>query len=106
MGYLIDHWSFDPFLIVVVALVIWHEVGLARLARRSRPELTRERRRRSWFFYGGLAVLPEWPADLLPALPAGARYDPEARIVRGAPAPASRAILRIEPEPMVYHPPP
>jgi hypothetical protein len=55
---------------------------------------------------GGLAVLPEWPGDLLPALPAGARYDPEARIVRGAPAPASRAILRIEPEPMVYHPPP
>lgn len=55
---------------------------------------------------GGLAVLPEWPGDLLPALPAGARYDPEARIVRGAPAPASRAILRIEAEPMVYHPPP
>lgn len=55
---------------------------------------------------GGLAVLSEWPGELLPALPAGARYDPEARIVRGAPAPASRAILRIEPEPMVYHPPP
>src|SRR6516165_4296011 len=57
MGYLINHWSFDPFLIIVVGLVIWHEVGLARLARRSRPERTRERRRRSWFFYGGLAVL-------------------------------------------------
>jgi len=57
MGYLIDHWSFDPFLIIVVGLVIWHEVGLARLARRSRPERTRQRRRRSWLFYGGLAVL-------------------------------------------------
>jgi putative membrane protein len=57
MSYLIDHWSFDPFLIVVVVLVIWNEIGLARLARRSRPERTRQRRRRSWLFYGGLAVL-------------------------------------------------
>jgi putative membrane protein len=57
MNYLIDHWSFDPFLIIVVILVAWHEVGLARLARKSRPERTAERRRRSWFFYAGLALL-------------------------------------------------
>jgi len=57
MRYLTGNWSFDPFLIVVVVLVAWHEIGLARLARRSRPERTRERRIRSLWFYGGLAVL-------------------------------------------------
>ena len=57
MHYFTDHWSFDPFIIVVAILVVWHEIGLARLARRSRPDRTRERRRRSWLFYGGLAAL-------------------------------------------------
>jgi len=57
MSYFSGHWSFDPFLIVVAVLVVWHETGLARLARRSRPERTRQRRRRSFLFYAGLAVL-------------------------------------------------
>jgi putative membrane protein len=57
MHYLTDSWSFDPFMIVVIFLVAWHEVGLARLARRSRPDRTRQRRLRSLWFYGGLAVL-------------------------------------------------
>ena len=57
MSYFVDHWSFDPFLIVVLVLVAWHETGLARLARRSRPERTRQRRLRSLWFYAGLAVL-------------------------------------------------
>ena len=57
MSYLVDHWSYDPFMIVVIVLVAWHEIGLARLARRSRPERTRQRRRRSFLFYGGLAML-------------------------------------------------
>ncbi len=57
MSYLADHWSFDPFLIVALVVTGWHEVGLWRLARRSRPERTRERRLRSLWFYAGLAVL-------------------------------------------------
>jgi putative membrane protein len=57
MSYLTVHWSFDPFLILVIVIVAWHETGLARLARRSRPARTRQRRRRSLYFYAGLAVL-------------------------------------------------
>jgi cytochrome c oxidase assembly factor CtaG len=57
MSYLTGHWSFDPFLIIAIVLVGWHEIGLARLARRSRPERTRERRLRSLWFYGGLVML-------------------------------------------------
>jgi hypothetical protein len=45
---------------------------------------------------GALRVLPEWPSHVLPALPAGARYAPEARVVREDRVPASRAILGIE----------
>ncbi len=57
MHYLLDHWSFDPFLVIAVVVVAWHEIGLARLASRSRPERTRERRIRSAWFYAGLLVL-------------------------------------------------
>jgi putative membrane protein len=57
MSYLTEHWSYDPFLILAVVVAVWHEVGLRRLARRSRPERTRQRRLRSLWFYGGLVVL-------------------------------------------------
>ena len=57
MHYLLDDWSFDPFLVLVAVVVAWHETGLYRLAKRSRAERTRERRIRSLWFYAGLAVL-------------------------------------------------
>src|ERR1700685_4234253 len=57
MSYLLDHWSFDPFLILAIIVAGWHEVGLWRMARRSRPARPRERRLRSLWFYGGLVVL-------------------------------------------------
>jgi putative membrane protein len=57
MRYITSHWAADPFLLAVAVLAAWHEIGLARLARRSRPERTAERRRRSLLFYAGLGVL-------------------------------------------------
>ena len=57
MNYLLNNWSFDPFLVVAVFVAAWHEAGLWRLARRSRPQRSRQRRLRSASFYAGLAVL-------------------------------------------------
>jgi putative membrane protein len=57
MSYVVDNWSYDPFLIIVAVIVILHELGLRNMASRSRPERSRARRRRSFAFYGGLAVL-------------------------------------------------
>lgn len=57
MNYIANHWSFHPFLILALILAVWHEIGLARLARRSGPRDARRRRMRSLFFYCGLAVM-------------------------------------------------
>src|SRR6185437_6029641 len=57
MHYILGNWSFDPFLILAVIVAGWHEIGLRRLAGRSRPERTRERRLRSLWFYSGRVVL-------------------------------------------------
>ncbi len=57
MDYITQHWSFDPFLILVGVLVVANEIGLARLRRRSDPRRTRSRRLHSLAFYGGLGVL-------------------------------------------------
>jgi cytochrome c oxidase assembly factor CtaG len=57
VSYVIDNWSFDPFLIVVGVVIVWHEIGLHHLKRRSTPERTRLRRHRSFLFYAGLGML-------------------------------------------------
>jgi cytochrome c oxidase assembly factor CtaG len=57
LTYILHNWSYDPFLVVVTVVVIWHELGLRNMKRRSRPERVRARRRRSLLFYGGLAIL-------------------------------------------------
>src|ERR1039457_4219938 len=66
MSYLVDHWSYDPFMIVVIVLVAWHEIGLARLARRARPERARQRPRRAVPFSGGAPRLLPLLLDALP----------------------------------------
>jgi cytochrome c oxidase assembly factor CtaG len=57
VSYLVDNWSFDPFVIAVAFIVVLNELGLANLRRRSVPVRTRKRRLSSIFFYAGLALL-------------------------------------------------
>jgi hypothetical protein len=60
LRYLTENWSFDPFAVVVAAVLLVHEIGLANLRRRSVPSRTITRRRRSYLFYAGLACCC-WP---------------------------------------------
>jgi putative membrane protein len=57
VSYVVDNWSFDPFIIAVAFIVVLNEVGLANLRRRSVPARTRKRRLSSLSFYAGLALL-------------------------------------------------
>jgi cytochrome c oxidase assembly factor CtaG len=57
MSYIVDNWSYDPFMIVVGVIVVLHEIGLHHLKGRSRVDRTRQRRQRSFAFYGGLVML-------------------------------------------------
>jgi hypothetical protein len=34
MHYILDNWSFDPFGVIALAVAVWHEIGLRRLASR------------------------------------------------------------------------
>lgn len=57
MSALVDHWSFDPFVIVATAVVAVHARGLYRLNRRAAPARARRRRRQAAWFYLGVVVL-------------------------------------------------
>jgi putative membrane protein len=57
VNYVVDNWSFDPSAIVVAAVVVLHEMGLANLRRRSESSRTRRRRHRSYLFYAGLSMV-------------------------------------------------
>jgi cytochrome c oxidase assembly factor CtaG len=57
LAYVLDNWSFDPFVILVAVVVALNENGLRQLARRGRPDRARRRRAHAVLFYGGLAVL-------------------------------------------------
>ena len=63
MHYLTEHWAFGPYVVIAIAVAVWHEVGLHRLTRSGGPAdpadpgWPRRLRRRSLLFYAGLAVL-------------------------------------------------
>ena len=58
MSYVLDNWSFDPFLIVVAVIVVANEVGLARLRATLGPRSGRVVGGcSSLLFYAGLGVL-------------------------------------------------
>ena len=57
MSPLLHHWSFNALALCAVVVALWHELGLRRLLRRTRPDRVRGRRLRSLWFYGGLAIL-------------------------------------------------
>ena len=57
MNYLMQHWSFDPFVVIVALTVTANELGLSRLRQHSVLARSRRRRRNSLIFYAGLASL-------------------------------------------------
>jgi cytochrome c oxidase assembly factor CtaG len=55
--YITQHWSFDPFVIIVVITVAANELGLQRLRQHSIAQRSKRRRRNALIFYAGLASL-------------------------------------------------
>ena len=57
MNYVLQHWSFDPVLVAIIATAVAHEIGLARLRQRSSARHSLRRRKNSVMFYAGLLLL-------------------------------------------------
>ena len=57
MNYITHHWTFDPMVVVLALTVVAHEVGLRRMGSRSTAANRLRRRRRSYRFYAGLALM-------------------------------------------------
>ncbi len=57
MNYVTQHWSFDPFVIVLAVVVVLHETGVHRLTQHAEPGHKRTLRIHSLLFYAGLVML-------------------------------------------------
>lgn len=57
MSVVLDHWTFDPLLVIAAVVVAIHARGVLRLNARAAPSRARRRRKQATWFYLGVAVL-------------------------------------------------